>query len=232
MWPSHPLNAQKLDLTWINSSAPITSTLLDRGLLKLMSDIPTFLAFASNGSFAIPSQAIVPIADTSTDLSIGVNTFLTSKLMESQGFYAVPGEIMDAAAFNASENGCTGPVGTLCTTKDWRMVYWSPTTHRSYRLLAKGTSQITYESLMDGVNIYRFADVELMFDGAYNCTRHGRAGTAIVDVAGVNRTAVGGGGVDVTCLSQLPMYLDCGTPCPEGAVFVEGKCPFGNWARC
>ena len=197
-----------------------------------MSDVPTFLAFASNGSFAIPSQAIVPIADTSTDLSIGVNTFLTSKLMESQGFYAVPGEIMDAAVFNASENGCTGPVGTLCTTKDWRMVYWSPTTHRSYRLLAKGRSQITYESLMDGVNIYRFADVELLFDGAYNCTRQGRAGTAIVDVAGVNGTAAGGGGVDVSCLSQLPMYLDCGTPCPEGAVFMEGKCPFGNSRRC
>ncbi|KAL8906454.1 MAG: hypothetical protein Q9171_006266 [Xanthocarpia ochracea] len=204
MWPPNPLNVQKLDLTSINSSAPITSTLLDRGLLKLMSDIPTFLAFTSNGSFAIPSQAIVPIADTSTDLSIGVNTFITSKLMESQGFYAVPGEIMDVTAFNASENGCTGPVGTLCTTRDWRMVYWSPTTHRSYKLLNKGTSQITYEVLMDGVNVYRFADLELLFDGAYNCTRQGRAGTAIVDVGGLNGTAAGDGGVD-------------------GAVFVEGK---------
>ncbi|KAL8857780.1 MAG: hypothetical protein Q9178_005680 [Gyalolechia marmorata] len=197
-----------------------------------MSDVPTFLAFASNGSFAIPGKAIVLIADTSTDLSIGVNTFLTSKLMESQGFYAVPGEIMDAIAFNASENGCTGPVGRLCTTKDWRMVYWSPTTLRSHKLLNKGTSQITYEVLMDGINVYGLADLELLSDGTYNCTRQGRAGQAIVDVGSLNGTAAGDGGVDVSCLSQLPMYLDCGTPCPEGAVFLEGICPFGNSTRC
>lgn len=81
------------------------------------------------------------------------------------------------------------------------------------------------QDLVEGVNEKGFADAELLFDGNYNCTAGGRAGGAIVE-------AVEGREVDVACLSQLPMYLECGRPCPKGAVLVGGLCPFGNVTRC
>ncbi len=80
---------------------------------------------------------------------------------------------------------------------------------------------------MQGVNEGGFADPEVLFDGNFNCTRAGRAGGAIVRVR-----KEGGEEVQVGCLSQLPMYLECGMRCPEGAVRVEGLCPFGNVTRC
>ncbi|KAL8776453.1 MAG: hypothetical protein Q9213_008270 [Squamulea squamosa] len=151
-----------------------------------MSDIPAFLAFASNGSFVDPSKVFVPLADTDVDLSVGINTFVTSKFMQAQGLYAVPGEIMNASTY-ATKNGCPDPTGTICFNEDERMLYWSPATHRSYELEYKGKPRISRGALLDGIDKYGYADAELLFDGNYNCTMKGRAGQAIVDVA-TNRT--------------------------------------------
>lgn len=62
-------------------------------------------------------------------------------------------------------------------------------------------------------------DLPVLFDGAYNCTFEGRAGGSVVGVGA-------DGSLDVACLSVLPMYVGKGG-CPDGAVLVGGKCPFG-----
>ena len=118
---------------------------------------------------------------------------------------------------------------------------------------SKGGTKISVGDFVKGVNEGGFADAGILFDGAYNCTRDGRAGGRIVEVVGgmegqgkeggmiegrgeVAETERNGNGkgqvMDVACLSQLPMYLRCGAPCPVGAKPVQGKCPFGNWENC
>ncbi|KAL8730090.1 MAG: hypothetical protein Q9166_004289 [cf. Caloplaca sp. 2 TL-2023] len=228
MWPPGPLNSQQLDLRDPPNNNPTITTVLDKGLLTIMSDIPTFLNFTSNGRFTRYNLANIPFVDTGVDLSVGVNTFVTSKLTEAMGFYAVPGDIMDETTFNA-DSQCPGPLGKqICNTKNGKYLYWSPTTHRSYELKAKNppahVTQMKLGDLMGHINEDGFADPELLFDGNYNCTAEGKAGQAIVNTNEDNS-------IDVSCVSQLPMYLDCGTACPT-TTLVGGICPFGNWRKC
>ena len=63
-------------------------------------------------------------------------------------------------------------------------------------------------------------DLPVLFDGAYNCTFAGQAGGSVVSF---NKD----GSLDMACLSVLPMYVGKGGGCPDGAVLVGGKCPFG-----
>ena len=60
----------------------------------------------------------------------------------------------------------------------------------------------------------------VLFDGAYNCTFPGEAGGLLVNFNP-------DGALDGTCLSVLPMHLAKESACPDGAVLVDGKCPFG-----
>ena len=129
-----------------------------------------------------------------------------------------------------AENRCNGTeAGKICVANgSGRILYWSPATHRAYEVKSKGGTKISVGDFVKGVNEGGFADAGVLFDGAYNCTRDGRAGGRIVEVGGGN----GKWEMDVACLSQLPMYLRCGAPCPVGAKPVQGKCPFGNWENC
>ena len=156
--------------------------------------------------------------------------------MQSQNLYAIPGQIVTEASWRQyiSDGKCTNPAGTICvvppaggTQNIPKFLYWSPRTQRSYELRSKGGTKITVNDLVVGVNEGGFADPEVLFDGNFNCTRAGRAGGAIVKV--MEKV---GEEVQVGCLSQLPMYLECGMRCPDGAVRVEGLCPFGNVTRC
>lgn len=76
---------------------------------------------------------------------------------------------------------------------------------------------------MDKIDNRGRADAQLLFDGNYNCTIAGNAGRGIA--------ILNDGGVDASCVSQLPMYLDCTTACPPQNL-VDGKCPFGHWQAC
>ena len=189
-----------------------------------MSDVKTFLAFADNGRFTTLQSANVPGSSSDFDLSVGLNTFVTSKLMQSNNYFATPGDIVDEAAFT-SKVDCATTSDSGCRTTDGKLFYWSPSTHRQYELRAKsGTPVIDLSTLMQHVGQDSWADAQLLFDGSYNCTAAGLAGGKIVN-AGANGT------VDVGCVSQLPMYLECGTPCPPSTQ-VGGICPFGYTKKC
>ncbi|KAI4105884.1 MAG: hypothetical protein LQ339_003202 [Xanthoria mediterranea] len=243
--PNSTLNTQQLPFTTSPPSPPSISFLLTAALKQTMSSIPSFLALASNGTFSTSASPAVflpssPSPTTTTkntqDLHLGAYTFLTSRFMQSQNLYAIPGQIVTEASWRQyiTQGQCTGPAGTICVVPPGgtqnsenipKFLYWSPRTQRSYELRSKGGTKITVNDLVLGVNEGGFADPEVLFDGNYNCTKAGKAGGAIVRVRE-------GEEVEVGCLSQLPMYLECGMRCPEGAVRVQGLCPFGNVTRC
>ncbi|KAL8660440.1 MAG: hypothetical protein Q9168_008442 [Polycauliona sp. 1 TL-2023] len=157
--------------------------------------------------------------------------------MQAQNIYAIPGDIVTESIYRTyiADNKCNSTrTGDICVAGQQqgsgngapKIVYWSPTTSRSYEIRTKnGNPKISVNDLVNGINRNGFASAEILFDGNYNCTRDGRAGGRIVDV-------VPGEEVGISCLSQLPMYLPCGKPCPEGSVWVDGKCPFGHWENC
>ncbi|KAI4166463.1 MAG: hypothetical protein LQ348_007806, partial [Seirophora lacunosa] len=201
------LNAQQQSLTITIPPRDTAVSLLYEALALILSDIPTFLAFAGEGRFTNGNTPTIP---PELDIATGVKTFVASKLMQADGMYAMPGrlvdDIADAATAGENKNGA---------------YYRSPSTRRQYELRSKGQTQIPLRTLLDNVLYRGWADPQLLFDGNYNCTAAGWAGAGIVNRVG---DEVGGG--DVSCLSQLPMYLERGTPCPTD-VLVGGRCPFG-----
>ncbi|KAL8709838.1 MAG: hypothetical protein Q9220_005454 [cf. Caloplaca sp. 1 TL-2023] len=225
MWPSGVENDQKIQLQLPPNvdGIDIPSSIFLRALKLVMSDIPTFLAFAGNGRFANYDPSSVSIVPN-PDLNAGTNTFVTSKLMSSDNLFAVPGVTVDPAAFTKI-NQCAKSSPSICITESNQVFYLSPSTHRQYELRSKGGSpKVAIQDQLSSIQDGNWADLELLFDGSYNCTGAGKAGGSIVSWGA-------GGTIDVSCLSQLPMYLDCKVPCPT-SVLVGGICPFGNWKKC
>ncbi|KAI4285305.1 MAG: hypothetical protein L6R35_004685 [Caloplaca aegaea] len=206
LWGSNPAaNAQNQTLQANISIDVDTKDLLQGALTHIMSDISSFLTFAAEGRFVTNDNPTFP---SELDLTVGVNTFVLSRLMQKAEMYAVPGPIVNETVYTDFVTANTGSVS-----------FRSPSTRRQYELRAKGNTKMEPRTLLDRV-VGGLADPQLLFDGNYNCTWAGWAGGSIV-----NRVGVVGGG-DVACLSQLPMYLEKGTPCPTD-VRVGGKCPFG-----
>lgn len=159
---------------------------MERTLLFIMSDMDAFLAFASDGRFTAPDLPYVP-ANPDFDLLAGLNTFVTSKLMQSDNYYAIPGDVVNQTTADA----------TAASNKR-QYYYWSPSTHRQYELRYKGNPPMDISTLVTHVQNDHWADEQLLFDGGYNCTAEGKAGGMVV-------SQLPDGAVDVSCVSQLPM---------------------------
>lgn len=130
---------------------------------------------------------------------------------------------------------CTS-TGDICKDSSSTVYYWSSVTQRQYEISGSekwvkpdgtnpgpvppyDTEDASTFSLMNYIE-YTEANLPVLFDGAYNCTLEGKAGGSAVNINA-------DGSLDIACLSALPIYLAKGAPCPQGAVQVGGKCPFG-----
>lgn len=175
-------NSQQLTLATppLNSA----SSLLADALRLVMSNITTFINFTSEGRFT-PSPSIPTI--TYINPAAGLQTFLLSKLMQTDTYYAIPMEVVDRATYE-----------TTSATNTRNYYYWSPSTHRMYELRNRGRPHIDKFALADHILNDGWGDAQLLFDGSYNCTAAGNAGAAIVNEKP-------DGGIDFSCVSQLPM---------------------------
>ncbi|KAL8765127.1 MAG: hypothetical protein Q9203_006729 [Teloschistes exilis] len=201
MFPESRDNQQQIVLDGKKQPTNDPASLLAAGLNLTLSDMPTFLAVAQNGRFVGNNQKL--LADNpQRELNVGVKTFVTSRLMQEDGIFATPGDVVTPP----STAVCTSLNGTLCRTTNGKVFFWSPATHRQYELRQKHVPTLALADLMDKIDNRGWADAQLLFDGNYNCTIAGNAGRGIA--------ILNDGGVDASCVSQLPMYLDCTTACP------------------
>ncbi|KAL8947448.1 MAG: hypothetical protein Q9222_006276 [Ikaeria aurantiellina] len=178
MWPAGIENNQTIQLQPATNvdNLDIPSSIFLRGLKLVLSDIPTFLGFAGNGRFANFTFNSVPVVETNADLSVGVNTFVTSKLMLLDNLFAVPGAVVDANTFS-DPNKCATLGPSICITERNQAFYWSPSTHRQYELRSKGGSpKVAIQDQLSSIQDNGWANLELLFDGSYNCTAEGKAG--------------------------------------------------------
>ncbi|CAO1598374.1 hypothetical protein XANCAGTX0491_002143 [Xanthoria calcicola] len=200
-------NSQQLPLLITKPAAD--RSVLESALQHVMTNISTFIDFTSEGRFTNQDGPPIVPADRDFDIATGVHTFVLSKLMQADSYYAIPMEVVDQTTFES-----------LSAKDKNEYYYWSPSTHRMYELRNKGSVHIDTFTLGDHIMNDSWADAQLLFDGNYNCTAAGNAGGAIVNEKPNN------GGIDVSCVSQLPMYLPKGSQCPPSTQ-VGGKCPFG-----
>ena len=187
-----------------------------------MSDVPSFAAFCSTGAFTSGNPPRFDSSSAAVPFAGAANVYMASSMLQFDGWYAVPAGIASAASVKA-DRGCTVSVGGgwLCRGSGGRVRYHSAITSRSYDLKYQGINlaQINGADLLSQIDNGRAISIGALFDGAYNCTFEGAAGTLL----GVGAD----GSIDTSCMSVLPMYLPKGSACPPGATEVRGECPFG-----
>lgn len=202
---------------------------LNAGLSLIMTDIPTFLNFSASGAWSTPNLIQPTVLTTSTPgIDLALLTYVTSETLAQQNFSIMPlatGRDLDfVPLFNASRDSHYNGSSDISRAQGNETIYWSPNTQRQYQFvynggkLANGSTVDPYVVLKQ-IEANKWADLPVLFDGAYNCTLEGKAGGPVVDVGN-------NGSLDVSCLSALPVYIGKGASCPIGAVEVSGKCPF------
>ncbi|MCJ1480456.1 hypothetical protein MMC06_000611 [Schaereria dolodes] len=219
-WPqgvdTQNIQIGQLDTALANLTGNLSAT-INNGLMLVMSDMPTFIAFASGGTFSGNSTPSLPNGTAGLDYAL--RTYITTTAMSANGWRATahPGyttkyEVMED--FGNIFCNSTEPSVNICGNE----AYWSSATNTVYYLTQDGGYQTpTPYKLMTDIVVNEWADLENMFDAGYNCTATGRQGSNAVSFHE-------DGTLDLSCISQLKFKIACGAPCPVQS--LNGICPF------
>ncbi|KAL8660141.1 MAG: hypothetical protein Q9226_000047 [Calogaya cf. arnoldii] len=230
LWPagtdqSQFIQTAELKLQLANISADL-SAMMDGGVRLLMTDPFSFVNYADNGRYSGPnvtdtaegSPLTVPSAGDA--VAYALKTFLISFSLWKNKWYSTfnigpYNTVSDVKrAFNCEIDPATG----LCGQTGAK--YWSPYTKRMYELKCAGPEEaLAPRDMIKTILDYGWAPLSVLFDGGFNCTTEGRAGSNAVNF---NYD----GTLDLACVSQLPMYTECWDMCPT--TMANGSCLFGN----
>lgn len=194
------------------------SSMINRALELLMSDVPSFIYFVQSGKYSGDINFSLP--NQTDGLDIALKIYITSMAMGGNGWYASISLGPFEPADISTPYNCTFAENGVCTTDQGTAWYLSPDTGRLFGLSNYGYKSVTpYQLTQDVVN-NKWAPLNVLFDGSFNCTASGKAGSADVQFNF-------DGTLDIACISQLPIYRPCdGSPCPSP--LINGTCPFGT----
>lgn len=229
LWPTGTQNSQNTQVGNIESalgnSTNQLADMINKAVQLLMSDIPTFVHFCESGMWSGSISLSLPSKVEGLDYAL--RTYMTSEVMAQNGWRATP-VIGPFETLNDVENSVAGGTGfdcqmgnnSVCTNSVGSAFYWSRATGHVYRFYNKDLgvyNRLTpYQVLQDTVD-NNWAILEVLFDGSFNCTLAGHFGDSVVNFNW-------DGTLNIACISQLPMKVQCTTPCP--VALVDGACPF------
>ena len=207
IWPSGTADSQNQQLANLDSFlSQIDSNFtaqITKGLYTIMSDVPSFNGFASSGQFSGPNNLSLPV--DSDNLALGLRTFILSSAMSANKWSAFMEDDVTMADVASSVTGsggfdCTfGPNNICISSVDTTPVFYSNSTARAYSLVLDGAGPDPTSFLNEIVN-KDWSTLELLFDGAYNCsTAPGGSGI------GKPLDFFNGTALNFACMSQLPI---------------------------
>ena len=213
----------------LTSDVEAAGALLSSALSLIMSDVPTFSAWAAHGLYSGSDQEVI-VSPAGSGVATAYGTYIAGEALSQNHFSATPTTQVTKYVFQKSRT-CTA-AGDVCKDSSGNY-YWSETTQQQYQInepsnwasTSNGEANIVqagYEAT--GFGLFQYLEttnifLPVLFDGAYNCTLEGKAGGSAVNF-------MADGSLDVACLSSLPIYFT-NSACPKGAVRVDGECPFG-----
>ncbi|KAL8836464.1 MAG: hypothetical protein Q9170_002897 [Blastenia crenularia] len=229
LWPSGDDLSRTIQIghlqDQVNNITVELSNSLSKGLNLLMTDVPTFVAFADHGSYSNNDPPMDP-NEIKNDLALSLQTYIVSESLLQNNWYARPlgysteeewGRIINTTPSvdpSASVHGGWQPTNQVVRR------YRSEASGRVYQLIHKNDLGTVLPQIKDS----GWANLPLLFDGAYNCTKYGQV--ANPQIVHVNFD----GTLDVGCISRLPIQIPCGDQCPEA--LIDGNCPFPRDADC
>lgn len=236
MWPTGTDNSQlvqtaDLHLQLSNITSQM-SAMMDNGVRLLMTDISTFVNYAGqHGRYSGPNVTNngegtgLTVPQATDTLAYALKTYLLSYSMWQNKWYST----FDLGPYTTKEEVqqtkyCTFDDANGVCVPNYEyadsVLFWSPWTYRVYSLFRKGPKEALkpYE-MIKTINSYGWAPLDVLFDGGFNCTAEGKAGSSVVNFNF-------DGSLDLACVSQLPMYIQCGSMCPTA--LANGTCLFGD----
>lgn len=183
---------------------------------KLMSDMPTFVKFVESGRYS--GQQSYSLPNQTVGLDIALKTYLVSVAMSLNGWWA--GASVGPYEMDPDVDVDCRDANSVCTDEEnITATYISPDTNRAYSLNRNVGYALKPYPMTQALVGNQWAPLNVLFDGAFNCTAEGHAGTN-------NIKFNYDGTLDVACISQLPILNRCGAPCP--APLINGTCQFGD----
>ncbi|KAL8921369.1 MAG: hypothetical protein Q9172_004062 [Xanthocarpia lactea] len=203
------------------STAIDTDDVFSSGLETLMSRVRRFVTFASYGTFSL-NDSIADSLNATAGLTLAASTLVTTTALLQNGFVAVPDatlvrdpKLLVPHGRNSSE--CTllnhngSPPDHICNPLTGSAAssarYWSSTSGRVYNFLVNETSNAGKATLASGkthakqalLDIYNggYADMNVMFDGGYECTSRGDFGKLFL--------VSSNGRMNFDCFTSLPV---------------------------
>ncbi|KAL6718238.1 hypothetical protein ACLMJK_004326 [Lecanora helva] len=226
MWPQGNTNSQiyqeaQLETILAQARDQIGDT-IDSGLKVLMADAAEFTLFAGLGRYSGQIQLSVP---QETDyLSLSLKTLMTGEsLLQNRWFANASPSPAYYHQYSLDKWSTCSNAGSGIWDCQGQGYYFSESTGRQYALKNKKSGKKNSVNILQQIASNGWADMNVLFDGAYNCTASGLAGGPPIHVD-TNGT------IDMTCISPLPIYTEDaenGYGCP--APLLNGKCPFGEW---
>ena len=223
IWPTGTLDSQSIQIgaleSELNHVTTNLSNMVDAGLRLIMSDMPSFVAFASTGAFSGSTSLSLPV--TTQGLDLALRTYIVSNAMTQNKWKATGHTNLTRDQVQSSTPGsggwaCTLGPNDICVG-EYGGVFYSQDTMRAFSLTTTGNTDTTGLQLMNDIVKNGWSSLPFLFDGAYNCTAAGKFGTTPYSF-GPN------GIIDLSCMSQLQFCIACGAPCPVD--LIDGACPF------
>ncbi|KAL8730839.1 MAG: hypothetical protein Q9166_003766 [cf. Caloplaca sp. 2 TL-2023] len=215
IWPSGTENSQSIQIGNLESDLSLGSeelvNITNRGLELIMSDVPSFIAFAQSGAFS-GNQAI-SLPEETGEATLAFKTYILTTAMTANEWKVAPHIMSKEQA--AHDWGCTFDENNLCGDYS----FYSDATSRGYSLSNWGEGPRPGEFMKDIIT-NKWANLGLMFDGAYECTASGKMGQDPFAGFGL------GANFNTACVSQLTNCIACGKECP--VALIDGVCPFGR----
>ena len=204
IWPKGTADSQSEQLAKLDSFLSQLdqnfTTQITNGLYIIMSDVPSFNGFASSGQFSGPNNLSLPTESES--LALGLRTFILTSAMSANKWsaYSTDDVTMADVASSVSGYDCTFDANNICTKSGGGpAIFYSNSTARAYSLILEGAGPDP-ATFMNDIVSKDWSELELLFDGAYNCSM-AQGGSGI----GKPLSFFNGTDVNLACMSQLPI---------------------------
>lgn len=217
IWPAGTDDSQTIQIANIDAELASVQANFTTGVVNalatVMSDVPSFIAFAQDGAFSGQDQVSLP--DDTASLGSALNTYVLSTAMTANGMHALP--ILASSKESIKSTGsCTfDDTNNICTNGYFSSYFFSEATQIAYLLSGPG-------GLLKDVVTNHWAPLEALFDGAYNCAVNGGG-------QGKPLTFFTDNKLDWSCVSQLKL-CSCIVPCPFP--LVDGQCSIPQCGSC
>ena len=218
IWPEGTENSQSIQLGQLDTELTDLyanySRAIQNGLTLVMTDVPSFVAFASSGNFSGPNFLSLP--SDADALTLAWNTYILSTALTANKWKSYAFRDLDRADIESNVPGgqgwdCTFGNDSVCTNEDSTVnVFYSDSTGTAYTLFLDGTGPNPGQLMHDIVDKH-WSSLEMLFDGAYNCTVAGNIGKPL--------SFLNDSSMDLSCMSQLDMDGDLIKPTLADARF-------------